>query len=203
MFLKKWICKLKYGEPVILVSGLPRSGTSMLMKMLDAAGLEIATDNIRTADEDNPKGYFELEKVKDLDKDLDKSWLAQYKGKVVKIISFLLPHLPDNINFKVIFVIRDIDEVIASQNKMLVRRGEPTDTTSDEKMKRNYAMHLRKVKYQLKNSPNIDVLYLNHRDVIQAPKEQAIQLNRFLGNAFNVEKVAGVVDPNLYRNRKE
>jgi len=110
---------------IIIVSGLPRSGTSMLMKMLEAGGLEILTDEIRKADTDNPKGYYEFERVKKLE--TDNIWLPEAKGKVVKIISMLLQHLPLNYVYKIIFIKRDIHEVLASQKQMLVRRGEPTD----------------------------------------------------------------------------
>ena len=195
-----WL-KRKYGSPVIVVSGLPRSGTSMLMKMLDAGGLELVTDNIRTADEDNPKGYFELEAVKNLDKTTDKSWLTDCRGKVVKIISFLLKNLLDTCYYKVIFVRRNLDEVIASQNKMLARRGEPVDEASDAKMIQNYRMHLRKIEYLLKDSPNIEHIDVHYRQVVDQPREQARKIGKFLGRKFDLDRVAGVVDKNLYRNR--
>jgi len=201
-FLKRFYARIKYGKPIILVSGLPRSGTSMMMKMLDAAGMEIVCDGIRTADEDNPKGYYEFERVKDLDKDKDKSWLGESKGKVIKIISFLLKDLPLTCNYRVIFMLRDLEEIIASQNKMLVRRGEPTDTASDEKMIKNYEKHLRKVKFLLAKEPNFEVLYVKHRDCLERPLDEANRLNRFLGGSFDVEKIAGVVDESLYRNRR-
>ncbi len=202
MALKRWISKIRYGAPLILVSGLPRSGTSMLMKMLNEGGLEIATDSIRRADEDNPKGYFELERVKDLDKEQDKSWLGQYKGKVVKIISFLLPHLPGDLNYRVIFIDRNIEEVIASQNKMLTNRNETGGPADDAKMAKNYEMHLRKVKYLLGHSPNIETLYVNHRDIVENPNPQVDRINRFLGGNLDVEKMRQAVDPALYRNRR-
>jgi hypothetical protein len=133
--------QLRYGKPLIIVSGLPRSGTSMAMKMLDAGGFSIVSDGIREADEDNPKGYFELERVKELDKGGDKSWLREYRGQVVKIISFLLPDLPDDLNYRIIFMRRNLAEVIKSQNKMLDRRGEPVDPGSDERMMQLYERH--------------------------------------------------------------
>ena len=124
-FCMSLYCRIRYGKPVIVISGLPRSGTSMMMQMLYAAGLPVITDQLRTADEDNPKGYFEIERIKGLYQENDKSWLVDYKGKAVKIISFLLLHLPAKINYKVIFMERDLDEILASQKKMLQNRGNP------------------------------------------------------------------------------
>ena len=106
-------------DPIIVVSGLPRSGTSMMMGMLEAGGLELVVDGIRAADEDNPRGYYELERVKDLAKAEDKSWLITLQGKGVKVISLLLQHLPEAYNYKIIFMRRSIAEVLDSQSKML------------------------------------------------------------------------------------
>jgi len=174
----------------------------MMMKMLEAGGIELATDNIRTADEDNPKGYFELERVKDLDKVEDKEWLSGYRGKAVKAISFLLKDLPDDHFYKIIFLRRDLDEVIASQNKMLERRGETDKRGDDEKMAGSYRFHLRKVDYLLKDRPVFQALNVNYRDVIGDPLTQARRVNRFLGMNLDVDAMAQAVDPQLYRNRR-
>ena len=130
-------------ETITIVSGLPRSGTSMMMKILEAGGLEVLTDNLRTADEDNPKGYYEFERVKKLKE--DQAWLDDAKGKVVKIISAILKDLPPDYNYKIVFMYRKIEEILASQKKMLIRRGEPTDKTSDEKMTEVFESHLKQV----------------------------------------------------------
>jgi hypothetical protein len=201
-FVRNLLNKRKYGEPVILVSGLPRSGTSMMMKMLTAGGLTIVTDEIRTADEDNPKGYFELERVKDLDKSDDKSWLDDCRGKVVKIISFLLKDLPDSHQYKVLFMRRNLEEVMASQNKMLVRRGEATDEAKDDKMIAAYKNHLRKIEFLMGERPNFDYIDINHRDVVENPVEQAQRVCDFLGSDMDVNEMAAAVDKNLYRNRR-
>ena len=137
--------RAKYGEPIVVVSGLPRSGTSMMMKMLDAAGIPIMTDAIRTADIDNPKGYFEYERVKDLEKDPDRSWVRNARGKALKVISFLLKDLPDDNAYQIVFMRRDIDEVLTSQNKMLEHRGEQ-DATDDAIMAEAYRNHLASVR---------------------------------------------------------
>ncbi len=175
----------------------------MMMKMLSAAGLEIITDEVRSADEDNPKGYFELEQVKDLDKGGDKAWLAAHRGKVVKIISFLLKDLPDTCFYKVIFMRRDLQEVIASQNKMLVRRGEPADGEDDEKMMRLYANHLRKLELMLDERPNFEFLDVHYREVIENSREQAQRVSRFLALRNQTEAMTEAVDHRLYRNRAE
>jgi hypothetical protein len=192
----------RLGPPVVVVSGLPRSGTSMMMKMLDAAGVELFADHIRTPDEDNPKGYFEYEPVKELDKSADKSWVKECRGKAVKIISFLLPHLPDDCYYRVVFMQRDLHEVMASQQKMLERRGEPIDEDGGDKMIGIWQRHLRKVAFQLKQQDNVDILDVGHRDVLSAPREQARKVSEFLGGKFDLEAMAGVVDPQLYRNRR-
>ena len=199
--MKAILSRLLYGKPVILVSGLPRSGTSMLMLMLKEAGLTIVCDHFRTADEDNPRGYHELERVKELDKTKEKSWLKQHRGEVIKIISFLLQDLPDNLNYKVIFMRRDLREVLHSQNRMLERNGQAGVGASDEKMHKNYDLHLRKVTYRLGRAPNFQVLYLDYLNVVANPRRAAERISEFLGGGLDVDKMAGAVDAELYRNR--
>lgn len=199
--LKRAVRRARYGTPVIVVSGLPRSGTSMMMKMLDAGGVELVTDQIRTADEDNPKGYFELEQVKELDKSADKSWVADCRGKAVKVISSLLEELPEGHAYKIIFMRRHLNEVIASQNKMLQRRGEERGA-EDEKMIRNYTMHLRKVDYLLRNTPNFERFDVDYKDAIENPQGHAERIAGFLEMPLDIERMTGVVDASLYRNRQ-
>lgn len=202
MRLSKLIRRFRYGKPVLIVSGLPRSGTSMLMKMLEAGGLEVATDEIRAADLDNPKGYYELERVKELDKQgADKAWVAGMRGKVLKVVSFLLRDLPGDNSYKVLFVDRDLDEVLASQNRMLAHRDKEDSQVSDEKMKENYANHLRRTKSMLERETRFEVFYLDHRAVIDEGTKQAAAINRFLGGHLDEQKMAQVIDPQLYRNR--
>ena len=184
---------------IFIVSGLPRSGTSMMMKMLDAGGLPPLIDNIRVADEDNPKGYYEFERVKQLQ--TDKTWLPDAYGKVVKIISMLLQHLPDNHSYKVIFMLRNIDEILASQHKMLVRRGEATDKISDEQMTVMYNNHLEKLKTQLENKNNFDVLYVKYNEILESPGKHCTQINTFLDGILNQPEMLSVIDKNLYRQR--
>ena len=167
-FLRGAYLRNKLGPPVIIVSGLPRSGTSMMMKMLSAGDLELVTDHLRTADEDNPKGYFEYERVKELDKTEDKTWVREHRGKVLKVISFLLTDLPHDNYYKVIFMRRDLHEIIASQNKMLVRRNETGGDTDDEKMIDLYQKHLRKIEVMLEDRPNIERIDVSYKEVLEA-----------------------------------
>ena len=186
-------------DAITIVSGLPRSGTSMMMKMLEAGGMEILTDNLRTADEDNPKGYYEFEAVKQLDENQD--WLPNAQGKVVKIISQLLKPLPQGYKYKVIFLRRKMEEILASQKQMLVRRGEPTDAVSDEIIANLFNKHLSQIEAWLAEQSNFDVLYIHYSEAIDKPAEAAEQINEFLGGKLNVEKMKSVVDKSLHRQR--
>jgi hypothetical protein len=173
----------------------------MTMKMLEAAEVPLAVDEIRSADEDNPKGYFELERVKDLDKEADKTWLRDARGKAVKIISFLLPHLPKDNNYQVLFMNRDLKEVLVSQAKMLERRSEVSNT-SDEKMMQLYRDHLLRVKSLITVSEHFECLELEYREAIDNPRAHAQRVQKFLGlQSSAVERMAGIVDSELYRNR--
>ena len=152
-------------EPIVIVSGLPRSGTSMMMKMLEAGGIPPLTDKLRTADNDNPKGYYEFERVKQMDKG-DTAWMAQAQGKVVKVISALLKHLPAGYNYQVIFLRRHMSEILASQRKMLINRGEDPDKMDDAQMTMLFENHVRQVESWLAQQPNIEVLYVHYSDCL-------------------------------------
>ena len=198
--LGDFLRRRKYGEPIVVVSGLPRSGTSMMMKMLDAGGLSILTDSIRQADIDNPKGYYEYERVKNLEKETDKSYVREARGKVLKVISFLLKDLPDDNYYRVIFMRRHLDEVISSQNKMLDRRGE--DAIQDrETMAEAYRNHLAAVKILVRKRPNLEMLEFRYDEAVKNPKEAARMVNAFLGGKLDERAMAAVIDGELYRNR--
>jgi hypothetical protein len=184
---------------IVVVSGLPRSGTSMMMKMLEAGGVPILTDHIRTADEDNPKGYYEFERVKQIEH--DQAWLPDAKGRVVKMIAALLKHLPADYAYKVIFMRRSIEEVLASQRQMLIRRGEPTDAVSDEQMAELFRRHVVRVQAWLEEQPNVETMYVEYGDIVNAPLQQAERVSEFLDGGLDVAKMAGVVDRSLYRQR--
>ena len=196
----KLLNRLRRRKPVVIVSGLPRSGTSMMMKMLEAGGIEPLTDNLRTADDDNPKGYYEFERVKQLDKG-DKDWLPLAEGKVVKVISALLSHLPDTHTYRIIFMRRALAEILASQKRMLVRRGEPTDLVSDEELTEMYEKHLGHVTAWIRGHDNVSVSYVNYNELLSGPRRFAVQVNEFLGGTLDVERMVEIVDPSLYRQR--
>jgi hypothetical protein len=190
----------KLPASVTIVSGLPRSGTSMMMQMLQAGGMEILTDNQRAADDDNPKGYFEFERVKKL-KDGDTQWVREAQGKVVKVVSALLEHLPKEYGYQVIFMLRDIDEILASQKQMLVRRQEPTDKVSDEKLAELFHDHLSAIKDWLNRQENIRVLYVNYNDLLQNPKPLVDTIAGFLESPVDVQAMLEIPDRKLYRQR--
>lgn len=191
----------KYGDAVIVVSGLPRSGTSMMMKMLDATGLPIMTDHERTADEDNPKGYFEFERVKDLKQEPDKSWVRGARGKVLKVISHLLEDLPDENFYRVVLMRRDFDEIIASQNKMLDRRGEE-NPIEDAEAKESYIRHLVDVRFMVRKRPNFEMIEVEFGKALEAPQTFVADINDFLGGGLDLDAMMSIVEPDLYRNRK-
>ena len=184
---------------IIVVSGLPRSGTSMLMKMLAEGGLETVTDSLRAADDDNPNGYFEFEPVKQLT-DGNTQWLDEARGKTVKVISALLEYLPAKYHYKVIFMERSLKEVLASQKKMLVNRSEDS-TISDAEMEEQFQKHLAAIKYWLARQPNIDVLYVDYRRMLASPASYCGIIADFIALPIDTKKMQAVPNERLYRNR--
>lgn len=193
--------KERQPEYITIVSGLPRSGTSMMMKMLEAGGMPPYTDNIRTADDDNPKGYYEYERVKKLPEG-DTSWLPDARGKVVKVISALLEHLPLEYDYRVLFMQRKMDEILASQKQMLIRSGQPTDKVGDDQLAEMYEKHLARVNSWLAGQANFSVLYLDYNQMLADPEKYAPMINDFLGGELDSMAMASVVDAKLYRQRK-
>jgi hypothetical protein len=186
-------------KPVYVVSGLPRSGTSMMMKMLEAGGLEAMTDSAREADEDNPGGYYEFALVKKMKEDT--SWVSQAMGKVVKVISQLLYYLPKELDYKVVFMRRYMDEILASQRLMLERQGKEGEEVSEEELRRAFLQHLQEVSNWLGGQPNFEVLNVSYKEVVQNPQEQSRQIARFLGLDLDIQAMAAAVDESLYRQR--
>jgi len=185
----------------VIVSGLPRSGTSMMMKMLEAGGIPVLTDHERVADEDNPKGYFEFERVKKL-KEGDVDWLHKAKGKVVKVIAALLTHLPSDYEYDVIFMRRAMPEILASQKQMLIRRGENPDKVKDEDIAALFDKHLAQVIGWAKKQKNIRLIEVDYNVALKNPMPIIKQVNYFLGGELNTEGMVSEVDPKLYRQRK-
>lgn len=183
---------------IIIVSGLPRSGTSLMMQMLERGGIEIVTDSIRTADADNPRGYFEFEKVKKIKQDA--TWIPAARGKALKMISQLLYDLPATERYRVIFMQRDLDEILRSQEKMLERLG--TKGADREKIKTSFTLHLERLSAWLAQHSNLAVLYVSYNDLLEQPSREAERVREFLGREVDAQTMAQAVDPSLYRNRK-
>lgn len=184
---------------ITIVSGLPRSGTSMLMRMLEAGGIPAVSDGVRRPDVDNPKGYFEIEAVKRLPDDA--AWLEAARGKAVKVVSALLDKLPAQHDYRVIFLDRDLREVLESQRQMLIRRGEPSDRVSDESMGGMFQKHIASVLARARSRAEMRLLMVRHGDVVLAPAAAARTLDDFLGGGLDVDAMAGAVDASLWRQR--
>ena len=187
------------GKPIVVVSGLPRSGTSMMMKMLSEGGLDVVTDAIRAADEDNPDGYFEFEPVKQLTSGAT-DWLETADGKLVKVISALLEHLPANHEYKVVFMEREIREILVSQQKMLQRRNEASKTPDDE-LASQFKEHLKATKYWLARQPNMSVMYVDYSRLVADPDAFCRPVAEFLGVPLDLGRMRAVPNARLYRNR--
>ncbi len=183
---------------IIIVSGLPRSGTSLMMQMLDRGGVEVVTDKIRVPDADNPKGYYEFEPVKKIKH--DKAWLPTTRGKAFKMVSQLLYDLPSTESYRIIFMQRHLDEMLHSQEKMLERLGRPA--APREEMKLAYAQHIARLHDWLALQENMAVLRISYNELLDQPRCQAEKLQTFLNIPCDVEAMVQSVDPLLYRNRK-
>jgi hypothetical protein len=189
------------GEPIVIVSGLPRSGTSMMMKMLEAGGVPIMTDAEREADIDNPKGYFEYERIKDLEKETDKSYVQEGRGKALKVICFLIKDLPDDNDYRVIFMRRDLDEVLESQGKMIDRLGTTDSDADDEAMKEAYRNDIVRTRLLCKKSPYMELIEIHYSETVGDPAESARKVNAFLGGSLDEKAMRAAVDESLYRNK--
>jgi len=184
---------------ITIVSGLPRSGTSMMMQAIEAGGIPALADHIRKKDEDNPKGYYEFEPVKKT-RD-DPSWVPGARGKVVKMVYSLLYDLPEGFEYRVIFLRRKMDEVLASQKKMLERTGKEGAKVSDEKLAELFTTQLAKFDRWVAGRSNMAILSIDYKDMITSPKAQCEKIRAFLGGGLDVDAAAAAVDPALYRNR--
>jgi len=185
-------------QVITVVSGLPRSGTSMMMRMLEAGGLEVVTDGVREADVDNPKGYYEFERVKQIKE--DKSWLPETRGKVFKMVSLLLYDLPTDESYRVVLMRRDTDEILASERKMLTRLGKDPDHASDVRMAGIFRKHLAHLEEWVVRQAHLEVLQVSYNEVLSDPDRVLAEVARFCGD-LDAAKMAAVVDRNLYRNR--
>lgn len=185
---------------ITVVSGLPRSGTSMLMRMLHEGGLPVQADQVRGADEDNPEGYFELEAVKRLEQDA--SWIGDCVGRAVKVVSFLLEHLPRNFEYRVLFLRRRMNEVLASQREMLRRRGE-ADKGDDENLRTLFETHVAQTLDWLRSHRNFRCIELDYNAILADPSSATDRICDFLGMDLDRRKMIACVNPRLYRQRSE
>lgn len=197
-FIQKLIGKRTF---ITVVSGLPRSGTSMMMSALKAGGMDVLTDEVRVPDDNNPKGYYEYERVKKLPKG-DTEWLHTARGKAVKIISPLLTHLPADYHYRVIFMERDIEEILASQERMLERTGKGEENSiPDEAMRQSYHDHLAEVDSWLADKSWISVIRLSYNDILRQPENHFRKVATFLDDIMDPRAMSRVVDPSLYREK--
>lgn len=187
---------------ITIVSGLPRSGTSLMMKMLEKGGMKIITDDIRKADIDNPEGYYEFEPAKKIKEDA--SWLKDARGKAFKIVSMLLLDLPLVETYKIIFMERKLDEVLASQKKMMNRNKPDRDRSQDlddSSMGDIFDNHLTKIKEWLPKQKNIDVLFVHYNTLINSPEPEIDKIISFLDMPVNKTDMIEAIKSDLYRNR--
>ncbi len=190
---------MPHPAPITIVSGLPRSGTSLAMQMLVAGGLTPMSDGQRVADPDNPRGYLEFERVKQLA--TDTSWLPDAAGRVVKVIHMLVPLLPDDHEYRVIFMERDMVEVTRSQATMLQRSGRTGATLSANALANVYSQQLAAVQAHLATRPHFRVLRVPYAQLVAAPADWVHTINQHLGGHLDESLMVDAVDPSLYRNR--
>jgi sulfotransferase family protein len=172
----------------------------MVMRMLEKGGLPVLVDGIRTPNDDNPKGYYEFERVKKLPEG-DSAWLPDAQGKAVKIIAALLQHLPDTYTYKVLFMRRKMDEILASQRRMLERRGEDPDAIDDAEMARLFGAHVAQVRKWMDQQSYVTYLDVDYNEVLADPVRCLAQVGDFLELPLDLEAMTAVVDPTLYRQR--
>lgn len=184
---------------ITVVTGLPRSGTSLMMQMLNAGGIRPLTDQVRAPDESNPRGYFEFEPVKRLH--TDQGWLAQARGQALKVVHVLVPHLPVDavLRYRVILMRRDMQEILASQRTMLERQGKKSE--DETVLAGAYHAQLSALEEWLRAREQFSMLSIDYRELIENPRAAAIKINNFLGNDLDIEAMVNAVDPALYRQR--
>ncbi len=183
-----------------IVSGLPRSGTSMMMMMLEAGGLPVLTDHLRSADQENPRGYYEYEPVKKTRS--DSSWVKDAGGTVVKVVHLLLYDMPAAHSYRVVLMRRNMDEVLASQKQMLERQGQKGANMPPDRLAKIFSDQMAKLVKWLADQPNFQVLEVNYNQVLEDPQKQAAAINSFLAGELDADAMAAVVDNSLYRQRK-
>jgi hypothetical protein len=189
-------------QSINIVSGLPRSGTSMMMSALQAAGMPLLVDHVRKADQNNPRGYYEFELAKKLPQG-ESRWLKQARGRAVKIISYLLTYLPQSYDYRILFMERNLSEILASQACMLQRDGKQSESSgSDAELITSYAAHLEEIKSFMHMKPWIQVLFVSYNDILRQPEKAFHPVANFLEMELDPAVMAAVVDPSLYREKR-
>jgi hypothetical protein len=187
-------------DEIVVVSGLPRSGTSMMMQVLQAGGIAVFADDQREADPDNPRGYFEHESVKSLGKDA--SWLGGARGQAIKVVTQLLPSIPAKAKLRIIYMERDLREILASQDKMLERLDKQGSRQSQGKLADTYSAQVERVKAIIKRrESNIQLRSVNYAEALQDPEAMVKGLNEFFGGSLDTDAMLGAIDPELRRQR--
>lgn len=184
-------------DEIIIVSGLPRSGTSLMMQMLDRGGVPVVTDGRRSADVDNPRGYYEYEAVKRVKRDA--SWLPSIRGRAVKAVSQLLYDFPATERYRIIFMERDMAEMLRSQEKMLGRLGRAAAPT--DQIEEWYRIHLERLFAWLDEQPHMRRLVVQYNALMADPPSEAARIDAFLDGRLKQEEMVAAIDPSLYRNR--
>ncbi len=190
----------KMQSPITIVAGLPRSGTSLMMQMLDAGGMPVLTDQIRQPDDDNPRGYYEFEAVKTVKEEPD--WLEQAPGHAVKMVYRLLYDLPAGYAYRVVFTRRKLEEVVASQETMLQRNGKGASAVDEAQLVDIYRRQLQQFDAWIESRPNFSILYVDHHEVLADTERVARELNQFLGGQLNEEAMIRVPDRSLHRQKR-
>ena len=194
----------KSGKTFILVSGLPRSGTSLMMQMLEAGGAKLLTDGERAPDVDNPKGYYEWEPIKQIAKKPELLDADDLNGSVIKCISMLLPRVPSKHHYKVIFMTRPIEEVVVSQAAMVNRLQSKGAELDREQLERGMTAHRNETRRWLKNMPYVEFIEVDYPKLVREPEAEVKRIAEFLGSDHlpDAGKMADVIDPALYRRKK-
>lgn len=183
---------------IIVVTGLPRSGTSLVMQILQSMGIDLFTDNKRSPDQSNPRGYFEHELVKTIE--YDTSWIKKVEGKAIKIVSPLLVYLPNNYNYKIIFMDRVLDEIVQSQEKMLLVNGVPNPQIEPEVIKQIFIKDLKQAWSWIRELSHSESLEISHSKLLKKPESELEKVNGFLNIKVDLENTLKVIDKKLYRS---
>jgi len=182
---------------IIVVTGLPRSGTSLMMQILQSMGIKLFIDKHRAPDQSNPKGYFEHELVKTIER--NNFWIKDAKGKAIKIVSPLLMYLPVNINYKIIFMNRLLDEIIQSQERMLSERGKENNTINSEVLKQIFIKDLNLSRKWIAKQSQSKYLEISHSKLLENPKPELEKIKTFLDIPIDLRSTIKVIDKKLYQ----